>query len=742
MCFDDLISLTMNRMMFRNYLYRCGLLTAFVFAILNFTYAQFGQQVQWSEDGNAIIKVVAGEIVQETVANPAQHTVIATQADLTPADSNKPLAVRRFSLAAAGDKILINTNTERVWRYDTRGDYWVFNPADKSLTQLGKTLPESSLMYAKLSPDGTRAAYVSGHNLYVEELGSGAMTPLTTDGTDRIIHGTFDWAYEEEFGCRDGFRWSPDGTRIAYWTIDARTIRNFLMINNTDSAYSFTVPVEYPKVGEAPSPAFLSVVTVADGHTVKMDIPGDPAQHYLPRMEWAANNTELIFQQLDRKQQQSNIFLANATDGTCTVIYTETDNAWIDSKARWNRDDPTGWEWINNGKEFIWVSEKDGWRHLYRIDRAGDEKLVTPGDYDVMGIDRIDEAGGYIYFSASPDNATQKYLYRVKLKGGEAERLTPEDESGTHNYTISPNGKLALHRYSNHAASHNGQVVSLPKHQTLVEGTHNELPANAPKTEFFTITTADGVEMDGWMVKPTDFDPSKKYPVVFYVYGEPASQTVTDQYGVGNNRLYNGSMADDGYIYISLDNRGTPAPKGRAWRKAIYKNIGISNIRDQAMGAQEILKWPFVDPGRVAVWGWSGGGSSTLNLLFQYPEIYQTGIAVAAVGNQLMYDNIYQERYMGIPQEDRTPFIKGSPVTHAQHLRGNLLYIHGTADDNVHYQNAELLINELIKHNRQFSLMAYPNRSHSISEGEGTQAHLSTLYTNYLKAHCPPGGRE
>jgi dipeptidyl-peptidase-4 len=245
--------------------------------------------------------------------------------------------------------------------------------------------------------------------------------------------------------------------------------------------------------------------------------------------------------------------------------------------------------------------------------------------------------------------------------------------------------------------------------------------------------------MDGWMVKPVNFDSTKKYPVVFYVYTEPAEATVKDSYGSSRNFLYLGDMAKDGYIYISLDNRGTPAPKGAVWRKSIYQKIGEINIHDQAMAAKEILKWNFVDPERVAVWGWSGGGSATLNLMFQYPEIYKTGIAIAAVANELTYDNIYQERYMGLPQENMEAYVKGSPITYAKNLKGSLLYIHGTGDDNVHYQNAEMLVNELIKYNKQFQFMAYPNRTHSISEGEGTFLHLATLYTAYLRKNCPPG---
>ncbi|MBW3546503.1 MAG: prolyl oligopeptidase family serine peptidase, partial [Bacteroidetes bacterium] len=259
--------------------------------------------------------------------------------------------------------------------------------------------------------------------------------------------------------------------------------------------------------------------------------------------------------------------------------------------------------------------------------------------------------------------------------------------------------------------------------------------------EFMTIKTEEGVAMDAWMVKPASFDPQKKYPVVFYVYTEPWGQTVQDRYGIGHNFMYQGSMADDGYIYVSVDNRGTPVPKGREWRKSIYRQIGRLNIKDQAMAAKKILELPYVDTSRVAVWGWSGGGSATLNLLFQYPEIYKTGIAVAAVANQLTYDNIYQERYMGLPQENMEDFVEGSPLAHAKNLQGNLLYIHGTADDNVHYNNAEQLIDELIRHNKQFQVMPYPNRSHGMAEGDGTFEHLTTLFTNYLKQHCPPGGR-
>ncbi len=705
--------------------------------------AQPPHGIHWSADGNSYYENGDEGIVKYQMPSFTK-TVIATTQQLTPKDSSHALKVRNFFFSDDGKKILIYTNSKKVWRYDTRGDYWVLNTSDNSLKQIGKTLPASSLMYAKFSPDGNSVAYVSKHNLYVEDLNSNNIKQLTNDGTDRMINGTFDWVYEEEFDCRDGFRWSPDGKSIAYWKVDATKIPNFLMIDNTDSIYSFVKPVEYPVAGTDPSPCYVYVVNLATGNSTKMDIPGDPQQHYIPRMEWAANSSQLIIEQFNRKQNEIKIMYCDAATGATNEIYTESDKAWVDNKNAWSDEKFSNhWEWVKDGKAFLWVSEKDGWRHIYLISSDGENQtLLTNGDYDIITLKGYDDKSGYVYFMASPDNATQSYLYRVKMDGkSKAERLSPADESGTHDYDLSTNGMYASHEFSNINTPPIEDWVSLPKHTVIKKEEQENSRFAMPHVDMFKITTDDNVTMDGWMVKPTNFDSTKKYPVVFYVYTEPAAQTVTDRYGAGYNFLYNGSMPDDGYIYISVDGRGTPAPKGAAWRKSIYRNIGRINIHDQGMAAKKILQWPFIDTSRVAVWGWSGGGSATLNCILQYPDIYKTGISIAAVDNELTYDDIYQERYMGLPQENKEDFIAGSPITYAKNLKGHLLIIHGTGDDNVHYANAEMMINELIKYNKIFQFMPYPNRTHAINEGQGTTQHLRNLYTTFLRQYCPPGAK-
>lgn len=714
---------------------------------VSFTVSSQVGDIRWSVDGNSYYRVEKNELVQYTFPDN-KPVVILSKQQLTPAGSTSPLQINFYSFSSDQQKVLLFTNTKKVWRLHTKGDYWVIDLTSGSLTQLGKTLPASSLMFAKFSPDGKSVGYVSGDNIYVEDIKSSQIKPLTSNGSVTMINGTFDWVYEEEFACRDGFRWSPDSKKIAFWQLNASDIRKFFIINYTDSIYSRVIPIEYPKVGQKPSKARVGIVTITDTSKIWMKIPGEPDQNYLVRVEFIPSTSNLLIQQLNRKQNESKLFLCESATGNSKVIEQESDAAWVDIYQPGNPytiDFTNKFIWLAEGKGILWDSEKDGWRHLYQVSLEGKpEKLVTKGNYDFSDITYVDSKKGYVYFMASPDNATQNYLYRTKLDGtGKLELLSPSLLKGTHSYSFSTNGKYAVHSFSNSFTRPSREFISVANQKPLNEKKSILARIDSLKvksaTEFIKVKTVDNVEMDGWMVKPVNFDSTKKYPVVFYVYTEPAEATVKDSYGSSRNFLYLGDMAKDGYIYISLDNRGTPAPKGAAWRKSIYQKIGQINIHDQAMAAKEILKWDFVDPDRIAVWGWSGGGSATLNLMFQFPEIYKTGIAIAAVANELTYDNIYQERYMGLPQENMDVYVKGSPVTYAKNLNGNLLYIHGTGDDNVHYQNAEMLLNELIKYNKQIQFMAYPNRTHSISEGQGTMLHLATLYTSYLKKNCPPG---
>lgn len=724
-------------------------LSIFLLAGIIFQVTAQQQGIKWTADGLAYTKVKDGNIIKVDPKTETE-TILVKKEQLTPAGASKSLWPQSYAYSSDNSRVLIFTNTAKVWRYKTRGDYWVLNLANSELHQVGKTAPSQSLMFAKFSPDGKQVAYVSEHNLFAEDASSGISRRLTNDGSRKMINGTFDWVYEEEFGCRDGFRWSPDSKQIAFWQVDATKIRDYYMLNTTDSVYSRVIPVEYPKTGDAPSPVKIGVVTLSNQVIKWMKIEGDPQQNYLPRMEWSGAN-ELVVQQLNRRQQESKLIYCNTSDGNCRTFWAENDEAWVDLNATDPGGDPSGWSWINNGQEFLWVSEKDGWRHIYKISRDGKTiTLLTKGNYDIGSIKAVDETNNYIYFSASPSNATQLYLYRARINNPgkqfkeEAEPVSSNKQKGTHTYDISPNAKFAFHNFSNHNTAPVHEWISLPDNKPL---TPAKSIANTIKTdpsinvEYMQVVTEDNIILDAWMNKPDNFDPAKKYPIVFYVYGEPATTTTDDSYGNHDNFLYDG-MSADGYIQVALDNRGTPALKGAAWRKAIYKKNGTINIRDMAMGAKKIIETNnFIDKDRVAVWGWSGGGSSTLNLLFQYPDIFKTGVSIAPVTNLLYYDNIYTERYMGLPQDNMESYINGSPVTHAKNLKGNLLLIHGSGDDNVHFSNAEALVNELVKNNKQFEFMEYPNRTHNINEGPGTFTHLKTLYKNFIRKNCPPGGK-
>ena len=717
--------------------------------------------VQWQRDGSGYLALEPSATKKEFVEIIRYDTVsgdrtIKVGVDKLTPQGNTPIAIEDFVLSPDEKKLLLFSKSERVWRSNTRGDYWVLNLDSGALHKLGGTAKPSSLMFAKFSPDGKRVGYVRENNIYVEDLDSSTakLTALTSDGSRQLVNGTFDWVYEEELFCRDGFRWSPDSQHIAYWQLNSEGVKEFQLVNNTAGLYPVLTSFPYPKAGETNSAARVGVVRATGGATRWFEVPGDPRNNYLPRMEWAASSDEVVIQQLNRLQNTNTVMLGDIRSGKVRPILTEKDEAWVDiawGDLDWNK---TGLgrgdvEWIDSGKRFLWASERDGWRHIYSIARDGsDVKNITPGEFDVINVERVDDANDFIYFEASPENAAQRYLYREPLDGsGKLERLTPASMPGTHSYNVSPRADMALHFSSSFMKPVVTDIVRLPQHtlvRTLFDNKEVQdriAKLKATPYEFFKVDIGEGVALDGWVIKPPDFDPQKRYPVLFHVYTEPWGQTVLDSWG-GLNLRWHMMLAQQGYVVMSVDNRGTPAPRGRAWRKIFYRKVGIVNSQDQANAVKAIIsKWSYVDSTRIGVWGWSGGGSATLNAMFRYPDVYQVGMSVAPVSDLHYYDTIYQERYGGLPKDHPEEWKQSSPITFAGNLKGKLLIVHGTGDDNVHYQGTEALVNALVAANKPFTIMPYPNRSHGIFEGPGTTKHLYSLLTRYLNENLQPGGR-
>lgn len=700
--------------------------------------------MSWLKDGEHYSRVEANteqggtDIVSYRAKDNAREVLIPASLFVDKA-TGKSVPVRSISWSADNSKVLVYTNTQRVWRYDTRGDYWVLDLSDKSFRQIGKERPESSLMFAKFSPDASKVAYVSENNIYVEDLASQSVKQLTTDGSETIVNGTFDWVYEEEFACRDGFRWSPDGQYIAYWQSDTEGTGVFDMINNVDSLYPKILHFPYPKAGTTNSAVKVGYVSVNGGATTWIDIPGDPRNNYIPRMEFIPNSNELFIQQLNRPQNTNKVWIAKIGSSKPEHIFTDEDKAWVDTNDHIR--------WLKDNQYFTWESERSGWRHLYRVSRDGkDIQPITAGDFDYISTVGMDMKKGLVYFIASPDNFTQRYLYSAKLFGkGEVKRESPMDEAGQHSYSMSPTGKWAVHTFSNAVTPPVIDMVSFPGHKSvrMIEDNAEakaQYQALGLRPKEFVKAKSGDLMLDVCMIKPANFDPNKKYPVIIEVYGEPAGSTVQDVWSGGD--LWNQYMVNQGYIYVSIENRGANAPRGREWRKCIYGEVGTFACEDQARGIQDLARqYSFIDLSRIGITGWSGGGSQTLNCMFRYPSVFHTGIAIAFVSDQRLYDTIYQERYMNTPQNNPEGYRKGSPITYANGLEGNLLLIHGTGDDNVHYQSCEMLVDKLVEYGKMFSQISYPMRSHGIYERKGTTLHLRKSMAKYWLEHLPAGGK-
>jgi dipeptidyl-peptidase-4 len=558
-----------------------------------------------------------------------EEEILVDARRLVPDNAETPLEIKDYSWSDDGQFMLISTNTVKFRRYEALGDYWLLNLGDWTLRQIGTAAEPSTLMYAKFSPDSQYIAYMVANNIYVESIDGSSIKALTVDGSVLIVNGTGDWVNEEEFDLRDGFKWSPDSRRLCYWQFDTEGVGTFYMMKNTGDVYSHPIPLQYPKAGTTNSAVRVGVVDIESAQTTWIQLDDDPRQNYIPQMSWAESSEQVIIQYVNRLQNTNRVVLANADDGSTQNIFTDKDEAWLDVNE--------GLKWFDNGSFFTWLSERDGWRHLYRISRDGkDVKLITPGEFDIINIENIDTDNGWVYYIASPDDNAARYLYRSALLGEpRMERLTPAGEPGFNEYDISPNSEWAFHTFSTFGEPPTIDLVSLPKHKKQRNIVENDKVAallqTTPRgeTEFFRIGIGDGVELDGWMMKPSNFDPQQSYPLLIYVYGEPWNQTVIKKWG-SDRYLWHLMLTQQGYIVASVDSRGTPAPRGRDWRKSIYRQIGIQSPADQVAAVQALLEErPYLDRERVGSWGWSGGGQMTLNAMFRYPDVYHAGIAIA-----------------------------------------------------------------------------------------------------------------
>lgn len=583
-----------------------------------------------------------------------------------------------------------------------------------------------------VSPDGRRAVYSAQGNLYVRDLRTGEAVPLTNDPTDGPVSNS-------------RAVWSPDGTRIAYVQSDASRVRLRPMLVPGDPTYSAVKEVRFARVGGVIPTLRVGVVDAQGNETRWLPISMPAEGFYLGQVDWAENSDEVLVEKLSRFRAEREFLLANVHTGAITRIFHESDPAWVVASYGKN----AGLEWIHNGRAFVVLSEKDGWRRAYVYSRDGKELCaLTPDGVDIIERAPIDEEGGWFHYYASPENATQKYLYRVRLDGtGDPERITPQDQPGTHDYDFSPDANWAFHTYSSFDTPPVTELVKLPEHRVVrVLEDNQELrvkmaPLISHPTEFLQLEIGDGVEVDAWMIKPDDFDPERKYPVFVYVYGEPHGQTVLDGWGRSQTDFHR-VIASLGYLVVSFDNRGTPAPKGAAWRRSIFGSLGPLSTEEQAACLKALGRArPYVDLSRVGIWGWSGGGSNTLNAMFRKPDVYHVGIAVAPKPQPHLYNAWFQEIYMNTPEVNPEGYRRAAPINFAEGLKGDLLIIHGTGETNTHIQITEGLVDRLIELGKQFDYMAYPNRDHGLREGDGTKVHLRMLIIRYLLEHLTPGPR-
>mgnify|MGYP006105368895 FL=1 len=626
-----------------------------------------------------------------------------------------------YQFSANEQKVLLPTETESIYRHSTRSKFYVYDRATKTSTALST----DKQRLAKFSPDATKVAFVRANNIFIKDLNSTIETQITNDGEpNKIINGATDWVYEEEFAFDNGFQWNATGTKIAFYRFNEEAVPEFSMDEFTD-LYPSQNKFKYPKAGEANSTVEIYIYDTNTGATVEAAIKVVD-EFYIPRIKWTKDENVLSVQRMNRHQNNLDFILVNATDGSSETIFTETDDAYIDVT-----DNLT---FLNDGSHFVWTSEKSGYNHIYLYNLKGKQvRKITKGAFDVTDFYGIDEATNTVYFASAERSAMHRDVYAVQLNGKKKRVLTTK--TGTNAATFSTSYKYFINEHSN---------ANTPNYFSLFDAQGNEvrtLKDNAglnatlseyalSKKEFFNFDTSEGVNLNGWMMKPHDFDADKKYPVFMYLYGGPGSQQVTDAWG-GSNFLWYQMLTQQGYIVACVDNRGTGA-RGSEFKKCTYQQLGKLETVDQIEANRYLANLPYVDGSRIGIFGWSYGGYMSSLCLLKGADDFKMAIAVAPVTNWRYYDSIYTERYMRTPQENASGYDDNSPINHVSKLKGKYLLIHGSADDNVHYQNTMEMTNALVNANKDFDMFIYPNKNHGIYGGY-TRLHLFRKMTNFIQ---------
>ncbi|HEX2778986.1 MAG TPA: S9 family peptidase [Gemmatimonadaceae bacterium] len=711
--------------------------------------------VHWLKDGHSYLDLAANarggtDIVRVDVLTGAKQVIADAKSVVD--EKGQPIEIEEISLSDDESKALLFHNSVRVWRDNTRGVFHVLDfttgkttpiatvvdrdtPASRADTTAQPALGKSNLpsfiaaplrgglqMFAKFSPDGKKVAFVSDNDLYVTDLVARTTRRMTTDGSADIINGTTDWVYEEELGLRDAFRWSPDSKRIAYWRFDQSAVPAFPLVDEL-TLYPTVSVLRYPKAGEPNSRVRVGVMDVATARTTWLQTGADTGI-YVARMDWVGNDS-LVVHRLPRRQDRVDLLMASAATGGARTIMTDRDSAYVDVQ-----DVP----WLANGRQFLLLSDRSGWRQIWLHDRSGRAvRQLTQNGMDVLEILRVDEPRGEVYFVAAAPNPTQRQVYAASLKRAAVRRVTTEP--GAHALNVAPGARWAV---DFHSTANSAPVVTLyelpayTRRRVLVDNAqlNARLAASGVRTEFFQIPMPDGTKLDAMRTVAASFDSSAKHPVLMYVYGGPAAPTVNDQFG-GSRMLWHMLLAQRGYVVVSVDNRGA-AWRGRDFRKITQLHLGRYEARDQIDAARWLARQQWVDGGRIGMWGWSYGGYLTSLTTMLGGDVFRAALAVAPVTDWRLYDSIYTERMMWIPQENKGGYDESAPQSHVAGLTARFMLVFGTGDDNVHPQNSIQLANRLEAAQKPFQMLLYPNRTHSISGGN-TQAHLYDAFTRFIR---------